>query len=951
MPLWVLIHLVPHLHPSGAASIDAPLATANTSTVDISIAKTPSLHISGHSLSLLNPNTAEMTIPTRWHKPSCGAPQVVVAGSVPECRACGGSASALLRTAAEEPAPSYAGIRLPEEKPLGQMNLWWPPSVPYTRSGGPAAQPATSTEDVAVPEPEAPESPLSEIYTSTLGTDHFRLLYLSGSRNLGDPIHGRLVEYRVDDCPEYETVSYTWGGEDGDATPCKPAYFGDFWDVLFLTRNCCSLLHYMRSSTVTRFVWVDAICINQDNLAERGSQVSLMPQIYGKCMRVVIYPGDHAVHRGEHRFRERIRIRPGEDADSTDPELWGPLLRSRYISRVWIIQELILSPSAVLAAEHHDVYLDNNILYGAANHHQYAEDPYIDGREWLRFMGQPWTMSETTLYEGLKMTFASLASDPRDKIFGILGILGANPTYAGILPEYSISVRDCVIGAMGLTLTVCREFWPLFYVQEASRSLHYPSWVPNIDEIASWGEDVQLSGYRDTGVRELGKWETIIALEKTLKDPRIQNETYIYDESSGIDYSSPDNFQLLVVGPEVPWYQDASIDSKTGALTLRLVRLFDRSHNIVDVSGQYGRFCVKGPTSAAYFTCPMTPPTLKQPCHMFLAFRTSRNPPPIGLDADMWVPHNAEIYLLFAEKDDASGALKLVKTCRLEDVKLFSKSPLIPSPSPLSSERFRYTKHRVMSLFQTLSEALEYKPREHEYEYMNEAMAFDIIIPGDQDPSPGLLQLALAIARPAEADTVTEAFRKAYTACLQPVPAEFNPVLDDECVWFTLHDNDALRRFWDVVIRNMPPSETREWHSWGYTFPDWFDLQIPGIGDTLCDEDGCGEAGTWCGRHRKGPRDYALHYWLPCAEEPVELEMPVRVRIALKEVVKAIRETTLYGLVRYLLLYGERVSETVEAMLERGPRAEDSNVSLHEWPKSLVDELGFVWRNEMVTFV
>lgn len=907
-----------------------------------------------------------MTIPTRWHKPSCDTPQVVVAGSVPECRACGGSASALLRSAAEEPAPSYGGIRLPEEKPLGQMDLWWPPSVPYTNSGSPTAQPVTSTEDVAIPEPEAPQSPLSEIYTSTLGKDYFRLLYLSGSRSLGDPIHGNLVEYRVDDCPEYETVSYTWGGEDGDATPCKPAYFGDFWDVLFLTRNCWSLLQYLRPSTVTRIVWVDAICINQNNLPERGSQVSLMPQIYGKCMRVVIYPGDHAVRREEHQFRERIRIRPGEDADSSDPELWGPLLQSRYISRVWIIQELILSPSAVLAAEHHDVYLNNDVLHEAAKHHQNVENPYIDGREWLRFMGQPSAMGQTTLYDGLKMTFASLASDPRDKIFGILGILGVNPTYAGILPEYSISVRDCVIGAMGLTLTVCCEFWPLLYVQETktSTSLHYPSWVPNLNEIASWPEDVtvrQIRCFRETGIRVLDKWETIIALEKTLKDPRVSSERFPYEEVIKEPSPAPENFQLLVVAPEMPWYQDASVDSNTGALTLRLVRLFDRSHNIVDISGEYGRFCVEGPTSAAYFTSPMTPPTLKQPCHMFLAIRFIPNPPSTDSNSDIWDVSYSEICLLFAEKDEASETLRLVKSCRLDDVKLFSKSPLVPSPSPLSSEeyweRFRYTKHSVLSLFQIISRILEYKPQEHQIYSINEAVVFDMIIPGNQDPAPGLLQLALAIVRPAEADTATEAFRKAYTAYLQLVPAEFNPFIDDDdYVCFTLNDDDALRRFWDVVRRYMPPEiapvpRTRKWRMWYGICPFWFDIQIPNIGKGRFDGNGCREYETYCGQHMEDQGAYALKDWLPCAEEPVELEMPVWVEMPLKEVLEAVRKTTIYGLLKCLLVYAERMSEDLEALLARGPRPEDSNVFLHEWPKSLVDELGFVWRNEMVTFV
>lgn len=117
------------------------------------------------------------------------------------------------------------------------MNLWWPPCVPYTRNSAPIPRSVASTKDADTLPSQTSESSLSEIYTSTLGKDHFRLLYLFGSRRLDGPIHGSLVNYRLDSFPEYETVSYTWGGEDGDAKACRPAYFGDFWDLLLLTRN------------------------------------------------------------------------------------------------------------------------------------------------------------------------------------------------------------------------------------------------------------------------------------------------------------------------------------------------------------------------------------------------------------------------------------------------------------------------------------------------------------------------------------------------------------------------------------------------------------------------------------------------------------------------------------------------------------------------------------------
>lgn len=184
-----------------------------------------------------------MPIPARWHKPSCDSPQVVVDDSIPRCRACGSDASDLLWHAAEEPAASYGGIRLPPEAPIGQMNLWWPPDVPYRHNGAPLPQRVASTEDEGTLQSESSESPLSEIYTSTLRKGHFRLLYLSVSRRLDSPMHGTLVDYQHDNCPEYETVSYTWGGEDGDARVYRPLYLGGFWDLLLLTRTagrCCS---------------------------------------------------------------------------------------------------------------------------------------------------------------------------------------------------------------------------------------------------------------------------------------------------------------------------------------------------------------------------------------------------------------------------------------------------------------------------------------------------------------------------------------------------------------------------------------------------------------------------------------------------------------------------------------------------------------------------------------
>lgn len=154
------------------------------------------------------------------------------------------------------------------------------------------------------------------IYGSGLRDDKFRLLCLTAPAGPEDPIHVTLTTYPDDDCPEYETTSYAWGGEDGKSAKTRPVYVGDCWDVLLQTANCWSLLKYLRPRRGIRMVWVDAICINQEDDAERGRQVVEMVTIYKRSSRVVVYLGieivsntsagrNHPRRHSLHKFQRR----------------------------------------------------------------------------------------------------------------------------------------------------------------------------------------------------------------------------------------------------------------------------------------------------------------------------------------------------------------------------------------------------------------------------------------------------------------------------------------------------------------------------------------------------------------------------------------------------------------------------------------------------------------------
>jgi hypothetical protein len=141
------------------------------------------------------------------------------------------------------------------------MNLYWPSSVPYARSKHnrdtkPSAPSPTGEIEgeseanlqllsrlknisIQPPQPDAIGSlevqqlvePVRSPIYGDLALDEFRLICLSAVTDENFPLRLSLETYSQANCPEYETVSYTWGGEDGDCTLCRPVFIGPYWDV------------------------------------------------------------------------------------------------------------------------------------------------------------------------------------------------------------------------------------------------------------------------------------------------------------------------------------------------------------------------------------------------------------------------------------------------------------------------------------------------------------------------------------------------------------------------------------------------------------------------------------------------------------------------------------------------------------------------------------------------
>jgi hypothetical protein len=139
---------------------------------------------------------------------------------------------------------------------------------------------------------------------------------------------------------------------------------GHLFDV---TLNLGSALRNLRDEGKSRTLWIDAICVDQQNLEERSSQVLLMTRIFQKATRTVSWLGNSSpyskiafdfmqsgpfdslgfVHSDEFKHSDHVNklslfllsdhVRDGIIVFT------GDLARRAYFRRIWVVQELALS--------------------------------------------------------------------------------------------------------------------------------------------------------------------------------------------------------------------------------------------------------------------------------------------------------------------------------------------------------------------------------------------------------------------------------------------------------------------------------------------------------------------------------------------------------------------------------------------------------------------------------
>lgn len=487
-----------------------------------------------------------------WHTRECKTPRVAVReDGLPECRTCDGVVP-LVEIITQHEARGSSELVVPADEPLGQLDLRWPPCLPWsdgpealadilnsgatkrllqlrsevstpvlqtsgsrhpdnhedTRGDGmtngcsntsPAALSPKDHSPKALGSPVGDASPTLVAHPLPLQPHEIRLLRLTESTNAEDPVHGTFEVYSHDDCPEYETVSYTWTNEDGTSLPWKPVYIGEHWDVKVVARNCWAVLCYLRPRHSSRLIWIDVLCINQSDTGERGSQVARMGEIYSRCMRTIVWLGDDVI-----KTPSRMTYRPRRDFKNIlevldDPDALANILKRRYFTRVWVIQELVLAPQSIIPVGEVDFYarLDSAEhiakLLKIKNTYWIGSPWGATSTPWLSQMHQSHLITDYTLRNALKITWndSMQTTDPRDKVYGVLGLCAD-----GLKPDYTISLQSTLLGTI-LYILIKLNCWDgLPFAPGVSAEAHRPSWAPTIQKLLLYDRiDIASSSY------------------------------------------------------------------------------------------------------------------------------------------------------------------------------------------------------------------------------------------------------------------------------------------------------------------------------------------------------------------------------------------------------------------------------------------------------------------------
>ncbi|KAJ4017913.1 hypothetical protein NW752_001821 [Fusarium irregulare] len=362
-------------------------------------------------------------------------------------------------------------------------------------------------------------------YTA-LPPDHIRLLHIN--KGALDANVGFLEIVSLDEAPPFYALSHCWGTQARDIA----IQVGE--QTICLTPGLVAGIHALQKlagdessfQPPLRHVWIDSICVNQQSIADRSSQVALMRRIYSTSITTLIWLGpecpwfasaskllnqiyhvcasDHPTARVEGDIPARAysdSLHSLTGLPPWDAECWIHLrhmMALDWFSRIWVVQEVVLSPQdpIVICGQH--LYPWRNLQWASSwlRRTGYMRLPQIpetllnvSNMGNLRHCRSKWPLEALMSFTMTKFH----ATDQRDKIFGLLGIAAecADPskTPEALRPDYSAELTQTYLKIARFLLKNGSSLAVLTRAHGATGCLLRKQRVHNFEDLPSWTPD------------------------------------------------------------------------------------------------------------------------------------------------------------------------------------------------------------------------------------------------------------------------------------------------------------------------------------------------------------------------------------------------------------------------------------------------------------------------------
>jgi hypothetical protein len=260
----------------------------------------------------------------------------------------------------------------PDERPepIPQRDMTVGFDGPHTKSAAMSSKPGIPLTEIAARVARRRANEYEDSKLELSDTVKIRILRIeSGIDNA--PIICSLIPSSLNE--PYEALSYVWGTdepteeikirESKPSAPTSRLRIPVLHERIFYIRpNLYAALRNFRSRKSHVDLWIDALCINQEDYEEKEIQIAMMEDIYSKATRVLIWLGEPKWF-SEDAFECILRMCDLSLFDGllkveSSPLLHalGQLMKDVWFSRRWVVQELAMAKQATLHCGNHKIH-------------------------------------------------------------------------------------------------------------------------------------------------------------------------------------------------------------------------------------------------------------------------------------------------------------------------------------------------------------------------------------------------------------------------------------------------------------------------------------------------------------------------------------------------------------------------------------------------------------------